>query len=375
MIDIYLGITLLLIFSFSASFLLEMMVLPRVIYIAKKKRLYDVPNGRKSHALLVPRLAGTSFFPILLVVFFVAALIFFKFGPLSTLLHFESSMMKSFGMLAGNMVLLAVGVKDDIVGSRYLHKMIAQIIAAALLVSGGLYINDFNGLFGIEQIPIWIGIPFTILLIVFITNAINLIDGIDGLASGISMVALTAFAVLFFMRGMYLYTVVATILLGILGPFYYYNVFFKKRKVFMGDTGSLTLGYQLAYLGIHFSMNNSQDYSTFPAPTILALAILFIPIFDALRVMTERALAGKSMFMPDRRHLHHKLLDLGFSHRKARLSIVSGVTFLIIFNYGMFYMVDVNVIFVIDMIIWLGFIKILNIIKRKKGLVKITATV
>lgn len=366
MIDTSVGLAVLLIFSFLVSCLLEMMVLPRVIYIAKKKGLYDIPDGRKSHTLLVPRLAGVSFFPILLFVFSICALIYALLSPVGSLMYYEPAIIKFFGMLAGNMVLLAVGIKDDLVGSRYMHKMLGQIIAAILLVSGGLYINDFNGLFGIYDIPAYIGVPFTILLVVFITNAINFIDGVDGLASGISAVALVAFAIFFFLRGMFIYTLISTIILGILAPFYYYNVFGTRRKIFMGDTGSLTLGFLLAYLGIRFSMNSYINYNLFPAPVMLALSALFIPIFDALRVMLERALSGKSMFLPDRRHIHHKLLDIGFTHRKVMLSLVACVAFIIILNFTLLLNFNINIVFSLDIVLWLGFIKVLNLLKRRR---------
>lgn len=366
MIENCIGLTLMLIAAFCFSFLLELIFLPRIIYIAKKKELYDIPDGRKSHTCPIPRLAGVSFFPLLVFVFSICSLIYAMASPAGSLMHFEPAIIKLFGMVAGNMVLLGLGIKDDLVGSRYLHKMIGQFLAAVLLVSGGLYINDFNGLFGIYEIPIYVGIPFTILLVVFITNAINLIDGVDGLASGITAVALIAFGIFFYARGMFIYSLIVTILLGILAPFYYYNVFGTNRKIFMGDTGSLTLGFQLAYLGIRFSMNSSLNYDLFPAPVLLALSALFVPIFDALRVMIERAISGKSMFLPDRRHIHHKLLDLGLSHRKVMVTLVLGVALIIILNFIAIHFLNINIVFGLDIVCWLGFIKVLNVLIQKR---------
>jgi UDP-N-acetylmuramyl pentapeptide phosphotransferase/UDP-N-acetylglucosamine-1-phosphate transferase len=358
----------LLIFSLFCSVVLEMMVLPRIIYIAKKKSLYDLPNARKSHEQPIPRLAGVSFFPILLFVFSVSILILIKFQADDSLASLEPALRKMFGLIAGNILLLGVGFKDDLVGSRYRHKMIVQFLAASLLVSGGLYINNFNGLFGICEIPDWIGMLFTIFLIVFITNAINLIDGADGLASGISGVALISFGILFFLRGMFFYSLICIILVGILIPFFYYNVFNTSRKVFMGDTGSLTLGFLLAYLGIRFAMADlGHNYSLFDSPVLIALSALFVPVFDALRVMLERVFVGKSMFLPDRRHIHHKLLDLGFSHRKVMVSLVVCAGLLVFMNVMLLHLLNINIMFVIDILLWLGFVQILNIMLAMKN--------
>ena len=357
----------LLIFSLFSSVVLEMMVLPRIIYIAKKKSLYDLPNSRKSHVQPIPRLAGVSFFPILLFVFSVSILILIKFQADESLASLEPALRKMFGLIAGNILLLGVGFKDDLVGSRYRHKMIVQFLAATLLVSGGLYINNFNGLFGFWEISDWIGMLFTIFLIVFITNAINLIDGADGLASGISGVALISFGILFFLRGMFFYSLICIILVGILIPFFYYNVFNTSRKVFMGDTGSLTLGFLLAYLGVSFAMADSgHNYSLFDSPVLIALSALFIPVFDALRVMLERASVGKSMFLPDRRHIYHKLLDLGFSHRKVMVSLVVCAGLLVLINLLLLHLLNINIMFVIDIVFCLGFVQVLNLMLAKK---------
>ncbi|BEG97928.1 undecaprenyl-phosphate alpha-N-acetylglucosaminyl 1-phosphate transferase [Bacteroides sedimenti] len=363
--DYYLLIGLLL-FSLTSSIALEMMALPRIIYIAKKKGLYDIPNGRKSHITPVPRLAGITFLPILMLVFSICSLIIIKQSPIETVTIFGTALRKMVGFVAGSIVLAGIGIKDDLVGSRYSHKMLAQFIAACLLVSGGLYINDFNGLFGINEVPAWFGVPFTILLTVFITNAMNLIDGADGLASGIAGVALISLGTMFFIRSMFFYSLICVILVGILIPFFYYNVFNTNRKVFMGDTGSLSLGFLLAYLGIRFAMNIPSSYGTVDSPALISLSALFIPLFDALRVMIERAIKGKSMFMPDRRHLHHKLLDLGLSHRKVMINIVFWAQSLVIFNIMMVHIVNINLVFLFDIALWFGLIQLLNALKKKQ---------
>ena len=167
---------ILLIFPLLLAAALEMMALPRIIYIAKKKNIYDIPSGRKSHITPIPRLAGITFFPILLFVVSVFILIQSVQTPLQSILDYEPTLKRLFGLIGGSILLWSVGIKDDVVGARYRDKMVVQFLSAVILVSGNLYINDFNGLFGIGEIPVWVGVPFTVLLVMFITISTNLID-------------------------------------------------------------------------------------------------------------------------------------------------------------------------------------------------------
>lgn len=158
-------------------------------------------------------------------------------------------------------LLYLTGIADDLMGVRYREKFLIQLICACFFPLSGLWINDFYGLFGIYLIPAWIGMPFTVLIVIFVTNAINLIDGIDGLASGLSSASLLVFGFLFIGKGLWAYSMLAFSTFGVLVPFFYYNVFGsaeRARKIFMGDTGSLTLGYILSFLAIKYSQNNQS---------------------------------------------------------------------------------------------------------------------
>ena len=187
------------------------------------------------------------------------------------------------------MVLLYLtGIADDLVGVRYHQKFIIQILCASLFPIAGLWINDLYGLFGIYALPSYVGIPFTIFTVVFITNAINLIDGIDGLASGLSSVALLVFGFLYISKGLWLYSMFAFSTFGVLVPFFYYNVFGsaeRDRKIFMGDTGSLTLGYILSFLAIKYSQNNVDVISYTEGAFVIAFSTLIVPVFDVVRVI------------------------------------------------------------------------------------------
>ena len=182
-----------LIVAFMVAIVMGRIIIPKILIISFRKRLFDVPDARKVHNRPIPRLGGVTFFPV--IVFTLTLVTAFRM-----MLHeieyevFTHKMACEFLFLVAGLTLLyIIGIGDDLVGVRYRKKFVVQIISAAFFPIVGLYINNFYGVFGINEIPAWIGMPFTVVLVVFITNAINLIDGIDGLASGLSMVALAIF--------------------------------------------------------------------------------------------------------------------------------------------------------------------------------------
>jgi UDP-N-acetylmuramyl pentapeptide phosphotransferase/UDP-N-acetylglucosamine-1-phosphate transferase len=211
--------------AFSISAYIARLIIPCILLISFRKKLFDMPDERKVHKRAIPRLGGVSFFPTILLSCCAVLVIRTLTGyEISTLL--ASYILPEFLVLICGMVLLYLtGITDDLVGVRYRQKFIVQILCASLFPAVGLWINDLYGLFGIDFISPYIGIPLTILTIVFITNAINLIDGIDGLASGLSSVALLVFGFLFMEKGLWIYSMLAFSTFGVLVPFFYYNVF------------------------------------------------------------------------------------------------------------------------------------------------------
>ena len=159
-------------------------------------------------------------------------------------------------LFVGMTLLYLVGVCDDLVGVGYRYKFAVQIVSALLLVLSGNWFGSLGGLFGVYSVPAWVGIPVTVFIVVYITNAINLIDGIDGLASGLCSIALSVLSVIFFIRMQYVYALLAICTLGVLMPFWCYNVFGnanRGHKLFMGDAGSLTLGYVISFLTVSYT--------------------------------------------------------------------------------------------------------------------------
>lgn len=361
---------LLIIISFLLSILLSWLIIPRILVVAFRKRLFDMPDARKIHNQAIPRLGGLSFVPtILFSVAFVLGLQYTLEANLpSALLRY---IVPEFCFLVCGLVLLYLaGIKDDLVGLRYRTKFLVQIIAAIFFPLSGLWINNFYGLLGIHELSAWIGIPFTILTVVFIINAINLIDGIDGLASGLSSVALAVLGSLFLYEHLWLYATLAFSTLGVLLPFFYYNVFGQAehcKKIFMGDTGSLTLGYILSFLTIRYASYNPVLAPYVDGAIVIAFSTLIVPLFDVVRVMLVRARNHKGLFSPDKNHIHHKFLAMGFSPRAAMLSILALVCVFSCMNILLITYIDNTVMFMADIAIWIGLNLFFDRIRDKKN--------
>lgn len=331
-----------------ASVIIEMMVLPRIIYIAKKKRLFDLPDKRKKHSEPIPRLGGISFTPVILLVSLFCLFIRFIFQFWDEELFFYR-IPETILLVCGLLVIYLLGAKDDLVGVSFKKKFVIQFIASLCIVGSGVYINNLYGLLGFHEIPGFIGVVLSIGLIMFTTNAINLIDGADGLASGISAVALLIYGIMFSIYGMWTYAGIAFITLGLLAPFFYYNFAHPTRKIFMGDTGSLTLGFLLAFMILRISKYPPAVEIVPGGLILLVLSALFIPLFDAFKVMVVRIAKGKGPFSPDRNHIHHKLIDLGFSKKKAVCLIVLTGTLLVVANWILLWYLDCNVLLILDL--------------------------
>lgn len=360
---------LLIIIAFTTSVLLSWLIIPRILVVAFRKRLFDMPDARKIHSQAIPRLGGLSFVP---TIFFSLSLTLGLQYTAGSILPpgLVQYIVPEFCFLVCGLVLLYLsGIKDDLVGLRYRTKFLVQIIAALFFPLSGLWINNFYGLFGIHELNAWIGIPFTILAVVFITNAINLIDGIDGLASGLSSVVLGVLGSLFAYQHLWLYAILAFSTLGVLLPFFYYNVFGQAercKKIFMGDTGSLTLGYILSFLSIRYASYTSDLTPFTDGAIVVAFSTLIVPLFDVVRVMLVRVRTHQGLFSPDRNHIHHKFLAMGFSPRRAMLAILFLACLFSCLNILLVPYVDNTLMLLADILIWIGLNILFDRIRDKK---------
>jgi UDP-N-acetylmuramyl pentapeptide phosphotransferase/UDP-N-acetylglucosamine-1-phosphate transferase len=200
------------------------------------------------------------------------------------------------------------------------RKLIGELVGiAAMIFFGNFRLTNLHGFFGVHEISYLASILLTFFVTVVIINAINLIDGIDGLAAGVGMLVSLFFGIYFTLTGNEQLSVVAFSLLGALVPFFIYNVFAKRGKIFMGDAGALVLGVVLAALTISFNEVNilkTLPYHIVNVPMV-SICILVLPMFDTIRVFTIRIFNKKSPFSPDKNHLHHMFLALGYNHKQA----------------------------------------------------------
>lgn len=344
-----------LLFGFLFAVSLGMVIIPRILVISHKKRLYDVPDARKEHTMPVPRLGGLSFFPVILMSMFLVIGFRLYFWDMDTSSLSFNMLYEYLFLFVGMTLLYLVGVCDDLVGVGYRYKFAVQIAAAFLLVLSGNWFDSFGGLFGIYSVPVWMGMPFTVFIVVYITNAINLIDGIDGLASGLCCIALSVLSVIFFLRGQYVYALLAICTLGILMPFWCYNVFGnanRGHKLFMGDAGSLTLGYVISFLIIHMSVTNEVSPTLSNPYMVIAFSTVLVPLLDVIRVVLHRLREHKNPFLPDKNHFHHKLLRTGMRVRVVMVTILGIAVSFIGLNAWLAWQMNITFLLGINLILW-----------------------
>lgn len=280
------------------------LIFKKILRIAILKNIVDNPNHRKIQRAPVPVLGGIAvFFGIVVSI------------TLTAVFYDATSL---FAILGVMVVMLYIGVMDDILSlSPSIRFLIESVVVLVLIFSNDYSINNFHGLWGVGEISMWISVPLTIVACVGILNAINMIDGVNGLLSGYCIVSCSLFAAAFIWADDRDAASLALISIGALVPFFFHNVFGKKSKMFIGDGGTLLMGTIISTFVIGVLNSNSPLAEKVP-PTFglipFTLAVLSIPVFDTLRVIFSRLFRGDSPFQPDKTHMHHLLFDLGFSH-------------------------------------------------------------
>ena len=355
--------------AFLSAVILGMILIPNILFISYKKKLFDVPDARKVHKTPIPRLGGISFFPAILIALFLNMALRYTIGYPLEGVDVEQVVLEYLFLFSGLTILYLIGEADDLVGVSYRYKFLVQILAAGFLVISGNWLHSLSGIMGIYSIPAWFGIPVTIFVVVFITNAINLIDGIDGLASGLCCIALCILTGMLILDREYIYATLALVTLGIVVVFWFYNVFGNERKghkLFMGDAGSLTLGYILSYLVIHLSQE--ADFEPGGAKNmIIAFSALLVPMFDVVRVTLHRIRKGRSPFLPDKNHFHHKLIRAGMRTPAVLVTILAADLFFIIMNSILAGRLNLTFILIIDIALYTAMHLVINHYIRKNG--------
>ena len=306
------------------SFLITYFSIPAIIKVATMKHLYDEPEDRSSHTKRIPTLGGVSIFASFII----------------TISLYAQERFVDFDLLNASMVILFFfGIKDDILMISPIKKLVAQIVSALMISIGSdVRIPQMFDILGFSEIPYWVSILITVFVIILIINSFNLIDGVDGLSASAAIFSSSVFGIWFYLNGYYSMTMVSFTLIGSLFAFLRFN-FSKKSKIFMGDTGSMIVGFVVAVQTIEFInfnsgvlINGKMGWITAP---VLAISVLILPLIDTLRVFVIRILNKKSPFSPDRNHIHHRLEDLGLSHAKISIIMILANLIIVMLAYHM----------------------------------------
>ena len=313
-----------IVFSLITAFLITYVAIPKVIFFAEKLRLLDEAGIRASHKGSVPIFGGIAIFT----------------GIIFSLL-FWADIENIQYLLVSILIIFFVGVIDDLLVLSPFKKIVGQIIATLIIIFfHDMQIDSMHGVLGIsETLSPWVSIPFTIFVVIVITNGFNLIDGVDGLAAGIGVISSFSFGVIALLMGQSDIAIVAFTLMGALLAFLKYN--FYPAKIFMGDTGSLVVGMILSILSINI-IRHGLVTETIKLPNkgpLLAIVILAIPLFDSLRVFVARIMKGRHPLSPGRGHIHHALLNLGFGHNKTSFILYLFAISMIVSSY---FLLDLN---------------------------------
>lgn len=298
-----------IVLAFICSLAITWYYIPKVIKVVRFRHLEDKPGSHKIHKNDVPTLGGIGIFAGFLVGFLVGI-----DGYMPDLSYFA----------AAAVLLFFVGLKDDLIFLNPSKKIIGEL-ASALIVAifTHIHFTSLHGFMGITTIPAVASYLLTVFVIVIIINAVNLIDGIDGLAGTVGIISSVAFGLFFWLSGDYGYTVMAVALLGALLAFLRFNLSDGPNKIFMGDTGSLVIGFTLAVFAVRFNELAATGKGVLnlqSAPSV-SIAILIVPLFDTLRVILLRLHYNLSPFTADHRHIHHMMLRAGYSHKQATMYI------------------------------------------------------
>ena len=281
-----------------------LLIMPGVIFLAARTGAMDAPDARKVHKKPIPRIGGIGIYAA-----FMAAI----FSVLSFVEVTAEVRTELIGLMVGGSLIVLVGVIDDYKNLPAKVKLVGQILAAAVLVIAfDVRIDFITDPFGDYIYTEWLAIPVTIFWIVGLTNTVNLIDGLDGLAAGVSTIASITIFLVALQQGILLVAVLTAALAGAAFGFLYYN--FNPARIFMGDSGSMFLGYMLAGISVIGAVKSAATIAL-----IVPILALGLPILDTTFAIVRRYRGGVPIFKPDKGHLHHRLLDLGFSQRQAVL--------------------------------------------------------
>jgi UDP-N-acetylmuramyl pentapeptide phosphotransferase/UDP-N-acetylglucosamine-1-phosphate transferase len=341
--------------SLLSGFIIAIIAIPSVLHVARRKKLFDLKDERKIHTAAIPPFGGIA--------------IFLGFILSTIIASGDEAFMTIKYVVAAVIILFFTGLTDDLVKISVRNKFAVQILAALLLiVLGNVRLSNGHGLFNIFEINYFFSVALTLFVMLSVINAFNFIDGIDGLAAGLGIVASLFFGIWFSLAGFNIYAVMSFALAGSLGGFFIYNVFGGRNKLFMGDTGSLITGLIISVLAIQFNefnIDKSPWWSVNAAPAV-SFAVVLIPLTDTCRVISIRLADKVSPFYPDNNHIHHRLLALIPDHFSVTLILTSAGMIMILLSVLFDYLfINVTMQFLMVFIIGMALSFVPSYILRK----------
>ena len=350
---------------FAGALIVGVLMTPVMRWVGLKVRAVSGTGGRHVHERVIPRLGGVA----LAAGWSIPLLVMFQTDEFA-MASLDGSNKQLFGVIFGGLVLCAVGAVDDIKGVKASHKLITQVATAILAYVCGFRIEAIALPFGGAMSMGAFALPVTVIWIVGITNALNLIDGLDGLAAGIGFFAALTSFVLAYLSGSVFVALLMAALMGVLLGFLFFN--FNPARIFMGDSGSYFLGYVLATMSLAGSLQQKASTAVSLLVPVIALGL---PIFDTLFSMVRRFLERRPIFSPDRGHIHHRLLDLGLTHRRAvivlyAVSVVLAASAIAVslgrsWEVGVA-MLSTSIVFV-GLVRFGGYVEYLHVVRRQKS--------
>ena len=346
-------------FPLSVSFFLSLFLIKRMRLVSTKDMAW-MPRRYDKIKFGVPQIGGISLFP-LLIISFCATLIFpYIIDRYGISLEMKASSARIFQLSLGAAVIYLIGLKDDLNGTSSKYKFLGLLLAASLFPITNLWIKDFHGLFGIDSVPAWIGMPLTVVAVMYLIEVFQLADGIDGLSSGLLSLTFLLFLCYAIWRGYDIVVLVSAVSLGLVVPFWVMKMVDRTwRRTFIGHAGTYVLGYMVSYLmlGINYRAKTQLEDGMF----VITFSIIMLPALDTIRVLLSRARESRSLVRADKNQIHHKLIRTGMT----RFRVIETILFLTIFFVGMttvlvYFGVNITLIFVLDLLLWYIMNKVIN---------------
>lgn len=316
-------IALLILFPVFVSIVAVRWIYFKILKVAKSKNLVDNPDARKLQKSPVPVVGGLAVFFGLMFGLLAGSAVSNVFATEFSAFPLGISFMDMLPVVLGMSVMLYIGCMDDVSGLSPMSRLIIEVLVISMLVlSTGSSIDSLHDLWGVGQLSMWIAFPLTVFACVGIINAVNMVDGVNGLSSGICISCSLLCGIHFTLSGDWCNAVLAFCMAASLVPFFVHNVFGNTSRMFIGDAGTMVLGLLMSW----FVISIMHDGVAFNAlgnegcPTAMVVALFAVPVADTLRVMTMRVVNGNSPFSPDKTHLHHAFVGLGVSHSVTMLS-------------------------------------------------------